>query len=114
MVNASWSFVVPSPAMEPVHVTLEIDWDRDGMYAHSASNVTGDLVKKTLNAYRGRTLQSRRRAIAGRLTARLWNLDAKYDPINTGSPIFGKNIAGVGVRVLFDGAAVWSGVLDIP
>ena len=40
-----------------IRVSLEIDFDNDGTYAHTAADVTGDLVKRSLRATRGRTLQ---------------------------------------------------------
>ena len=50
-------------------VTLEIDWGNDGTFSHASADVTGDLVKNSLRTTRGRTLQSRRKATAGRLEA---------------------------------------------
>ena len=93
-------------------VTLEIDWGNDGTYSHAAADVTGDLVKHTLRTTRGRTLQSRRKAVAGRLEAKLWNLDAKYDPINSNSPIFGRDIAGLRVRAKLADVVIWAGRID--
>ena len=93
-------------------VTLEIDWDNDGTFGHAAADVTGDLVRHTLRSTRGRTLQSRRKAPAGRLEARIWNLGKKYDPFNSSSPIYERNIRGVRVRVQLDGVTVWGGILD--
>ena len=95
-------------------VTLEIDWDNDGTFGHPAADVTGDLVKHSLRTTRGRTLQSRRKAVAGRLEAKLWNIGAKYDPINSSSPIYERVIAGAGVRVKMAGTVVWGGILDTP
>ena len=66
-------------------ISVQIDFDNDGTFGHAAADVTVDLVKYSLRATRGRTLQSRRKATAGRLECKLWNLNAKYDPINTAS-----------------------------
>ena len=95
-------------------VTLEIDWGNDGTFSHAAADVTVDLVRHSLRTTRGRTLQSRRKATAGRLEAKLWNRAAKYDPINSSSPIYEKDLTGIRVRVKLDGAVVWSGILDAP
>ena len=95
-------------------VTLEIDWDNDGTFSHAAADVTVDLVRHSLRTTRGRTLQSRRKATAGRLEAKLWNRAAKYDPINSSSPIYEKDLTGIRVRVKLDGTVVWSGILDAP
>ena len=51
--------------------------------------------------------QGRRR---GRLEAKLWNRDAKYDPLNSSSsPIFEKDLTGVRVRAQLDGVTVCLG-----
>ena len=52
--------------------------------------------------------------MAGRLEAKLWNRDAKYNPINSSSPIYEKDLTGVQVRVKIDGVTVWGGILDTP
>ena len=93
-------------------VAIEVDWDKDGSFAHSASDVTGDLARRSLQGLRGRTLQSRRRAVSGRASFKLWNLNGKYDPLNSSSPIFEHDINGTPVRVRFSGVTVWGGVLD--
>ena len=95
-------------------VTLEVDFDNDGSFSHPASDVTVDLVRNSLRTTRGRTLQSRRKAVAGRLEAKLWNRAAKYNPINSSSPIYEKDLTGVQVRVKIDGVTVWGGILDTP
>ena len=95
-------------------ITLQIDFGHDGTFGHPAADVTGDLVKHSLRTTRGRTLQSRRKAVAGRLECKLWNRNAKYDPINSSSPIFGKDLTGVQVRVQLAGVTVWGGILDAP
>ena len=94
--------------------TLEIDFDNDGSFSHAAADVTEDLVRHSLRTTRGRTLQSRRKATSGRLEAKLWNLRAKYDPINSSSPIYEKDLTGVRVRMKLDGVIVWGGILDTP
>ena len=94
--------------------TLEIDFGNDGTFGHAAADVTDDLVRYSLRTTRGRTLQSRRKATAGRLEAKLWNLNAKYDPINSSSPIYERDLTGVRVRVKLDGVTVWGGILDRP
>ena len=94
--------------------TLEIDFGNDGTFSHAAADVTGDLVRHSLRATRGRTLQSRRKATAGRLEAKLWNLAAKYDPINSSSPIYERDLTGVRVRMKIDGVVVWGGIMDTP
>ena len=76
--------------------------------------MTGDLVRHSLRTTRGRTLQSRRKATSGRLEAKLWNLRAKYDPINSSSPIYQRDLTGVRVRVRLNGVTVWGGILDRP
>ena len=115
----SWVVALPQPRVSLITptvavATLEIDFDNDGTFGHVAADVTGDLVKHSLSLTRGRTLQSRRRATAGRLRAKLWNLAAKYDPFNSMSPIYLKDLTGVRVRVLLDGVIVWGGILDRP
>ena len=95
-------------------VTLEIDWGNDGTFSHVAADVTGDLVKHSLRTTRGRTLQSRGNATAGRLQARLWNLTSKYSTENSSSPIFMQDLTGVRVRAKLDGVTVWGGILDTP
>ena len=73
--SADWTVAfVTRQAAEPLPaVTLEIDWDNDGTFGHAAADVTGDLVRHSLRTTRGRTLQSRRKAVAGRLECKLWN-----------------------------------------
>ena len=93
-------------------VTLEIDWGNDGTFSHAAADVTGDLVKHSLRTTRGRTLQSRRKAVAGRLEAKLWNINAKYDPVNSSSPVFERDIAGLRVRAKLAGVVIWAGRID--
>ena len=95
-------------------LAMEIDWDNDGSFSHVASDVTADLVKLSLRTTRGRTLQSRRKAVAGRLECKLWNRNAKYDPVNSSSPIFERDVTGVGVRVKMADTVVWGGILDTP
>ena len=95
-------------------VTLEIDWDNDGTFSHADADVTGDLVRHSLRTTRGRTLQSRRKATAGRLQAKLWNRTEKYSLENSSSPIFGQDFTGVRVRVKMDDVTVWAGLLDTP
>ena len=82
---------------------LEIDWGNDGTFSHPAADVTGDMVKNSIRTTRGRTLQSRRKATAGRLECKLWNRNAKYDPTNPASLIHEKDITGVRVRVKLGG-----------
>ena len=102
---------LPPPPLAAV-VTLEIDWGNDGTFGHAAADVTGDLVKHSLRTTRGRTLQSRRKAVAGRLECKLWNRDAKYDPINSTSPVYEKDILGLRVRALLSGTVIWAGRID--
>ena len=118
-VAVAWTFNLPQPRISVTTptvavVTLEIDWDNDGTFSHAAADVTDDLVRHSLRTTRGRTLQSRRKAVAGRLEAKLWNRAAKYDPVNSSSPIYEKDLTGVRVRVKMDGVTVWSGILDAP
>ena len=93
---------------------MEIDWGNDGTFGHAAADVTEDLVKHSLRTTRGRTLQSRLKATAGRLQARLWNVASKYSPENSSSPIFEQDVTGVRVRMQLDGVTVWGGLLDTP
>ena len=93
-------------------LALEIDWGNDGTFRHAAADVTGDLVKHSLRTTRGRTLQSRRKAVAGRLECKLWNLNAKYDPLNSASPVFGRDISGLRVRAKLAGTVIWAGLID--
>ena len=118
-VAVAWVFDLPQPRITVTTptvavVTLEIDWGNDGTFSHAAADVTDDLVRHSLRTTRGRTLQSRRKAVAGRLEAKLWNRAAKYDPVNSSSPIYEKDLTGVRVRVKMDGVTVWSGILDAP
>ena len=111
--SADWTvtYAITAPTLK-VTPSLEIDWDNDGTFGHSAADVTGSLMRRTLSTTRGRTLQNRRRATSGRLEAQLWNLGNRYDPQNTGSLIFGKEISGIRVRLLLGNEVVWGGVLD--
>ena len=118
-VAVAWVFDLPQPRLTVTTptvavVTLEIDWDNDGTFSHVAADVTGDLVRHSLRTTRGRTLQSRRKATAGRLQAKLWNRTDKYSLENSSSPIFGQDFTGVRVRVKMDGVTVWAGLLDTP
>ena len=118
-VAVAWVFDLPQPRLTVTTptvavVTLEIDWDNDGTFSHVAADVTGDLVRHSLRTTRGRTLQSRRKATAGRLQAKLWNRTDKYSLENSSSPIFGQDLTGVRVRVKMDGVTVWAGLLDTP
>ena len=101
----------PSVIVLPV-MTLQIDWGNDGTFGHAAADVTSDMVKDSLRTTRGRTLQSRRKAVAGRLECKLWNLNAKYDPINSSSPIYEKDISGLRIRAQLAGVTVWAGRID--
>ena len=118
-VAVAWAFYLPQPRITVTTptvavVTLEIDWDNDGTFSHAAADVTDDLVRHSLRTTRGRTLQSRRKATAGRLQAKLWNRTDKYSLENSSSPIFGQDFTGVRVRVKMDGVTVWAGLLDTP
>ena len=110
--SASRSAATAAPPAPAAVVTLEIDWGNDGTFSHAAADVTGDLVKHSLRTTRGRTLQSRRKAVAGRLQAKLWNLKEKYDPINSSSPVFERDIAGLRVRAKLAGVVIWAGRID--
>ena len=115
----AWVFDLPQPRRTVTTptvavVTLEIDWGNDGTFSHVAADVTGDLVKYSLRTTRGRTLQSRRKATAGRLECKLWNRESRYDLINSSSPIYEQDFTGVRVRVKMDGVTVWGGILDRP
>ena len=46
------------------------------------------------------------------MQCRLWNIDKKYDPINSSSPIYEKDISGVRIRFQLNGTTAWSGLLD--
>ena len=118
-VAVAWAFYLSQPRITVTTptvavVTLEIDWGNDGTFSHAAADVTGDLVRHSLRTTRGRTLQSRRKATAGRLQAKLWNRTDKYSLENSSSPIFGQDFTGVRVRVKLDGVTVWVGLLDTP
>ena len=118
-VAVAWTFGLPQPRITVTTptvavVTLEIDWGNDGTFSHAAADVTDDLVRHSLRTTRGRTLQSRRKATAGRLQAKLWNRTDKYSLENSSSPIFGQDLTGVRVRVKMDGVTVWAGLLDTP
>ena len=112
--NADWTVAYSTAAAAAATSvpTLEIDFGNDGTFGHTAADVSADMVRHTLRTTRGRTLQSRRRAPAGRLEVRLWNLDKKYDTLNSSSPIFERNIRGVRVRFQLDGDSSWGGILD--
>ena len=52
--NDDWTvaYATTAPILKVVS-SLEIDWDNDGTFGHSAADVTGDLVKRTLRSTRG-------------------------------------------------------------
>ena len=110
--SASWSGATPRAPAPAAVLTVQIDWGNDGTFGHPAADVTSDMVKDSLRTTRGRTLQSRRKAVAGRLECKLWNLNAKYDPINSSSPIYEKDISGLRIRAQLAGVTVWAGRID--
>ena len=111
--NSRWGLSGEAVTEGPAAVvTLEIDWGNDGTFSHASADVTSDLVRYSLRTTRGRTLQSRRKSVAGRLEAKLWNIEAKYDPINSSSPVFEKGIAGLRVRAKLAGVVIWAGRID--
>ena len=111
--NSRWGLSGEAVTEGPAAVvTLEIDWGNDGTFSHASADVTSDLVRYSLRTTRGRTLQSRRKSTAGRLEGKLWNIEAKYDPINSSSPVFERSISGLRVRAKLAGVVIWAGRID--
>ncbi len=78
---------------------LEVDWDGDGTFAHSLSNVWDDLV--SLRAQRGRNFREMvyGRSVAGHLQARLRNDTGRYSRFNSESVLFKLVVPGKRVRL---------------
>ena len=81
---------------------LEVDWDGDGLFANTYSNVSGDLIPPIITS-RGRDYGSMvyGRSIAGTLSNRLRNTDGnRYDRFNNYSPLHELVVPGRQVRLL--------------
>lgn len=103
---------------------LLVDWDNDGLYAHANSNVTADVLELSFSRGRDRASQLTGKSLAGTLETVLRNVDGKYNPFQTASPITGKLLPGRKVKletndgfpytfpIVFGGTALWRGFLD--
>ena len=101
--------------------TLEVDWDNDGTYGNTYTDVWPRLLRRgtAFKCKRGRNYGSQRtgRSIAGTLSARLDNRDGLFNPQNAVSPLFGLLSGGRRVRFrIADENGVlqtqWTGWLD--
>ena len=96
---------------------VEIDWDGDGRFANDYADVTTDLLSVS-RLKRGRDFTGQRygASIAGILSCRLTDDNARYDRFNPFSPLVGKVLPGREVRIsqLVAGEyqQEWGGVLD--
>ena len=96
-------------------LSLEVDWDRDGLFAGVASMVhrrmTGGLV-----CSRGRPPERpiMGQASAGSLSVELDNHDHRFSPHMAQSPLFGLDVRGTPVVLRLNNRPVWGGrVSDI-
>lgn len=78
---------------------LEVDWNNDGLFTHANTDVTTRTL--AIECRRGRDFASQLtgHAIAGTLHATLNNTSGDYSPFNTSSPLYGKLIPGIAVRL---------------
>ena len=111
-----------------VGITLEVDWDDDGNFAHANSDISSDVLEITWSRGRDSASQLSGRAVAGQLQAKLTNAADLYNSFNSGSALAGKLLPGLAVRLRLSSAspefaytfpitfpeldAAWRGYLD--
>ena len=129
-VAVSWVFDVPeadatlgSAAIVLASEVVEVDWDNDGNFANTYSDVTNDVLPGTLNCRRGREYGTQLvgRSTAGRFHAVLRNDHRRYDPHNVGSPLVGKLTTSPRIRWTVEDSSqgvsktsIWGGFLQNP
>lgn len=94
---------------------LEVDWLGTGTFAGANDNVTSHC--RAIECKRGRDYSSQLtgRAVAGRLSALLYNSTGTYSSFNSASPIYGSIVPGREVRLRTtapSAATLWTGFLE--
>jgi len=93
---------------------LEVDWDNDGRYRHAASDLSSYVVPNSFRCSRGRNYSAQvvARSPAGKLTAKLWSIDSRFDRFATESAISGIEAQGKTIRACIGNLEIWKGEID--
>ena len=91
-------------------LSLEVDWDRDGLFA-SVASMTHRRISGQLTCSRGRPPNQpiMGQATAGDLSVELDNHDHRFSPHMPASPLFGKDVRGTNVILRLNNRPVWGG-----
>ena len=93
--------------------TLDVDWEDDDDFTGTGEAIIGDVISPIMasqGASFGTPLPGR--AISGRLSCTLKNLDGDYSAFNASSPLTGNLKPRRKVRLTMDSVLIWSGFLD--
>jgi len=96
-------------------LVIEADWNRDGLYNHAQSDITGDVQGFGLERGRDYASVLRGVSVAGRADIDVLNTSGKYSRSNTSSVLSGLLEPGVPVRVRTtspSAATLWTGYLS--
>ena len=96
---------------------LLVDWDGDGLFANTESDVWKNVISVSTTVGRDYGAQVIGRSIAGQLTAQLHDNTGLYSRFNSNSPLFGLALPSRKVRLTMQmpgetETAIWSGYLD--
>ena len=96
---------------------LLVDWDGDGLFANTESNVWKNAISVSTTVGRDYGSQVIGRSIAGQLTAQLHDNTGLYSRFNSNSPLFGLALPSRKVRLTMQmpgetETTIWSGYLD--
>ena len=109
------------PSFKLGNYFLQADWNRNGQYDHSMSDLFNFMVKMRLHTKRGRDYGTQifGRSVAGSLSITLRNEGDEFDRFNSNSDLFGYTIIGTSVRLMIEDIDtsgvyhyLWSGSID--
>ena len=95
-------------------VSIEIDWDGDDSFSHTASDVTDDMLENTFQCSRGVNFASQiiSRVVSGRMEVHLRNIDGKYDWNHSNSVIPDIIPNRKRIRASVGTNKIWGGYID--